>query len=51
MSSYGILVYITSPARSIRYNQVAINDFRWAGDQIVFPRYVIDVDFHDAEVR
>ena len=51
MSLDSFFVNITSPTRSIRHNKVAIDDFRYMGHQVVYPRHMIDIDLHNPEIR
>ena len=51
MSSQGFLVDIRAPAGPLRHGQYAILDHGNLSDEIVFPRHVINIGFHDREIR
>ena len=48
MCQRNLLVQIGPPARSIRYDDLTVLDDEFLGEQVVFPRHVVDIE-HQTE--
>ena len=44
-------VQVGAPARGARHPKNAVLDDGWCGDDVVLPGHIVDIDFHDAEVK
>src|ERR1700686_4975613 len=51
MRTYGIEVYLGSPAGTRRQHELAVLERVGVGQEVAAPGDFIDVDLHDAEVR